>query len=120
MDREQIEEDFEFLKEVDEVLAVLVFGSQVKGESHERSDTDICIVVPDAEPWDILSEVYPEVDVEKKGYDVKVFEELTLRLKNSVIQNHEIVWTRDYSRLQEYLFRFRKLWNDQSKNWINA
>ena len=44
MDRKKIEEDFKFLEEDEAVLAVLLFGSQVTGETHERSDIDICIV----------------------------------------------------------------------------
>jgi predicted nucleotidyltransferase len=120
MDKEVIEEDFEFLKKNEDVLAVLAFGSKVKDKDHSQSDTDICIVAPETDPWSILSEIYPEVNIEKKDYDIKVFEELTLRLKNSVIQDHEVIWSKDSTELQDYLFRYRKLWNDQAKNWIEA
>ena len=120
MDKEQIEKDFEFLKEKEEILAVLVFGSQVKETTHSQSDTDICIVAPETDSWDILSEIYPNINTEKKNYDIKTFEELTLRLKNSVIQNHEIIWTKDNTKLQDYLFKYRNLWNDQARNWIET
>ncbi|QGA80345.1 nucleotidyltransferase domain-containing protein [Candidatus Nanohalobium constans] len=120
MDRGEIKEDFDFLKENEDVLAVLIFGSKVKNQDHSQSDTDICIVAPDTDPWSILSKIYPKINIEKKNYDIKVFEELTLRLKNSIMQNHEVIWTRDNTELQDYLFRYKKLWNDQAKNWIKA
>ncbi len=115
MDKEQIRTDFEFLKKDGRVLGVLIFGSRVEGRAHERSDVDICVVAPGAKPWDVLKQVYPHLDTEKKGYDVHVFEEFPLHLKHRVMENYEIVWTRDKGKLEEYFYTYRKLWNDQAK-----
>lgn len=106
-----IKEDFGFLK--DDVLAVLMFGSVVRGEETARSDVDICVVAPDKDPEDILKSVFREVDVEARNYDVHVFEELPLHVKMQVIKNHDIVYTKDKYRLYEYFYYFRKLWDDQ-------
>jgi len=114
MDREQVAEDFAFLQEDDRVLAVLVFGSQVTGRAHDRSDIDICIVAPEAEPMDIMRSVWANVKTESKDYDVHTFEEFPLKLQHRVMEEHETVWCRDEQELQEYLHRFRKLWNDQA------
>lgn len=112
---EKIEEDFEFLKEDERILAVLIFGSRVGGETHGKSDTDICIVAPGSDPWSVLREIFPKVDTEKKGYDVHTFEELTLKMKHEVMENHKIVWCRDEFELQEYFYNYWKIWNDQAK-----
>ncbi len=115
MDKGKIESDFEFLKSDDEVLAILVFGSSVKGREHSRSDVDICVVAPEQNPWEILREVYSEVDTEGNDYDVHTFEELSLKMKHSVMEDHVPVWIRDHGKLKEYFYRYRKLWQDQAK-----
>ncbi|KXB07273.1 hypothetical protein AKJ52_00635, partial [candidate division MSBL1 archaeon SCGC-AAA382C18] len=45
----------------------------------------------------------------------KDFEELTLKMKHSVIENHQLVWTRNRGNLEEYFYKYRKLWQDQAK-----
>ncbi|MFB6115998.1 MAG: nucleotidyltransferase domain-containing protein [Candidatus Nanosalina sp.] len=82
MDHGQIEEDFSFLKDDDGVLAVLLYGSQVTGGSHERSDVDICIVAPEAETHELMRKVLTGVNTEKKNYDVHTFEELPLYIQH--------------------------------------
>lgn len=110
-----MKKDFEFLKRDKRVLGVLVFGSQVTDRSHGRSDIDICVVAPGAEPWDILKQVFPKINTEKKRYDVHLFEEFTLRLKHYVMKDHEVLWTRDRGKLEEYFYTYNKLWKDQAK-----
>ncbi|RLI84194.1 MAG: DNA polymerase subunit beta [Archaeoglobales archaeon] len=107
VEKEIIEKDFEFLR--DKVLAVLIFGSSVGGEGR---DVDICIVAP--EGFDVR-EVFRNIDIVGKGYDVWVFEELPLYMKMEVIDNHEIVFAKDELELYEYFYYFRKLWKDQEK-----
>jgi hypothetical protein len=105
----RVARDFEFLK--DRVLAVLIFGSKaIEGE--EGRDTDICIVAP--EGFDI-KEVFRQVDVAGKKYDVWLFEELPLYMKMEVIERHEVVFCRNILELYEYFYQFRKLWKDQKR-----
>lgn len=115
MDKRQIKEDFQFLKKDDKVLALLLFGSQIKEKTHEKSDTDICIVAPDTNPQEILKQVFSKINTEKKKYDVHTFEEFTLRLKHYIIKDHEILWTKDKRKLQEYFYKYQKIWKDQAK-----
>ena len=115
MDQQEIKKDFEPVEDQDEVLAVLMYGSQVTGDTHERSDIDICIVAPKAESYDVMSKVWNNVNTEKKNYDVHTFEELPLYIQKSVIEDHEIILTKDYGQLQEYLYRYRQIWKDQAK-----
>ncbi len=114
MDKKSIEENFSFLKDRQGVLAVLIFGSSVKDRKHERSDIDICIVAPDLDPHELWLDVDRKVR-KKEVYDFHIFEDLGLRMKHQIMKNHEVLWTRDRSRLQEYFYWHRKLWKDQSK-----
>jgi len=115
MDREQVEADFNQLRDDDRVEAVLLFGSHVTGRAHERSDIDICIVAPDTEPIEIMRTVWRNPDLSRDRYDVHTFEEFGLKMKHQVMENHEIIWCRDTYKLQEYFYHYRKLWNDTAK-----
>jgi len=107
-------EDFRFLQYHDDVLAVLFFGSVTKGELTERSDVDICIVAPTCRDREVLrGEIYKNVDVVGKGYDVWIFEELPLYMKAQVIKNNVVIHARNQPEFYEYLYFFRKLWKDQ-------
>ncbi len=111
MHKKEIEKDFEFLK--DEVLAILLFGSQVKNQAHKHSDKDICIVSPKKEPSQILRKVYSNINTESKNYDVHIFEELSLKMKHSIIENHKAIWIKDKGTLQELFYQQEKIWKDQ-------
>ncbi|KXA96418.1 hypothetical protein AKJ37_05280 [candidate division MSBL1 archaeon SCGC-AAA259I09] len=114
MDKKSIEEDFSFLKQRRGVLAVLIYGSSVTGRNHGRSDIDVCIVAPDEDQWELWMDVDRKVSGKDK-YDFHIFEDLGLRMKHRVMENHEVLWSRDEPRLQEYFYKYRELWKDQAK-----
>ncbi len=110
-----IKNDFSFLFGKKEILAVLLYGSAVRGEETPRSDIDICLVAPSAEKRaELLKEVYRNLDVVSKKYDVRIFEELPLYIQIQIIQNHEVVYAKEIYELYEYFYYFRKLWEDQA------
>jgi predicted nucleotidyltransferase len=113
--REFIKADFSFLFDKKEVLAVLLYGSTVKDDETPRSDIDICIVAPSPENRaELLKDVYRNLDVFSKKYDVRIFEELPLYMQIQIIQSHEVVHTKDIYEMHEYFYYFRKLWEDQA------
>ena len=91
---------------------MLIFGSGTKGKAGKKSDVDICIVAPGKNAKDLLKEVFANVDVAGKKYDVHVFEELPLYMRISIIEKHLVVFGNKFS-LGEYFYVFRKIWNDQ-------
>ncbi len=114
-ERESIEKEFSFLFVRKDLLAVLLYGSVVKGEETPRSDIDICIVAPTCkERTGLLREVHRNLDVFSKKYDVRIFEELPLYIQIQIIENHQIIYTKDVYELYEYFYYFRKLWEDQA------
>lgn len=105
----KIREDFSFLES--RVLAVLLFGSQVNGDV-TRGDVDICVVAPGEDKNNLLFEIFSSVDVFGKRYDVFIFEELPLYMKFEVLENHEVVFSKNIGELYEYFYFYRKLLED--------
>ena len=119
----ELKKDFSFLKkdlEEGKILAVLLYGSYAKNMQHAKSDIDICIVAQNYKTVnkqvDLLRYLWRNVNTNK--YDVRLFEELPLYIKASVIKNYKIILVGDEFELQYYFYKIRKLWNDQSINWI--
>ena len=108
---EEVRADFSFLK--GKVLGVLLFGSVCRGVGGKR-DIDVCIVAPGCDPRKLLMEVFRRVNVGKKDYDVHVFEALPLYIKAEIIKNHVFLFG-DFVKLYEYLYLYRKIWNDQKR-----
>ena len=115
VNRESLEKDFSFLNSRKDVLAILLYGSMVKGEETPRSDIDICIVAPECnDRAGLLMQIFRNIDVFSKRYDVKIFEELPLYIQIQVIQKHDIIYANDVYEMYEYFYYFRKLWDDQA------
>lgn len=108
----RIRRDFEFLTSREDVLGVLLYGSQASGDATPRSDVDICVVAPDADREDLFRTILRHV---REPYDVKIFESLPMYLKIRVIRNHVVVYARDVLDLYEYFYTYRKLWKDQER-----
>lgn len=128
MDKEALKEDFSWVREDDRVLAVLLFGSVVQGKDHAKSDIDLTLVVPGGSHFyydcegvsrekveisEVLMKVFREVNVVSKDYDVHIFEELPLHIQMRIIEDHEVVSTKDLYGMHEYFYNYRKLWEDQ-------
>jgi predicted nucleotidyltransferase len=111
---ESIKKDFSFLFSRDEILAILLYGSAAAGDETQRSDTDICIVLPSRKYMkDILNEIYRKLDVFTKKYDVRFFEELPLYIQINIIESNKVIYSKDIFELYEYFYFIRKLWEDQ-------
>ncbi|GFO97322.1 hypothetical protein ig2599ANME_1522 [groundwater metagenome] len=112
---ESIKKDFSFLFNRKDVLAILLYGSAAKGDETPRSDIDVCIVAPQCKDRRGLSgEVYRNLDVFSKKYDVRIFEELPLHIQTRIIQSHVIIDTKNIFEMHEYFYYFRKLWMEQA------
>ncbi len=112
----QIQRELAFLETNVQVLGILLYGSQVTGDATPRSDIDICIVTQTSEPYQlsrILQEIWQRVPVTLLKYDVRMFHELPLFIQKDVIEMGRLVFTRDEPALYEYLYPFRKRWEDQ-------
>ncbi|MBO3799991.1 MAG: nucleotidyltransferase domain-containing protein [Candidatus Brockarchaeota archaeon] len=99
------------LSEIKGVLAILLFGSKVKGESLTR-DIDVCIVAPEVnDKAGLLLEAFSMVNSQK--CDIWLFEELPLYMKAEIIKTHKVVWCKDIDKLYSYFADLMKIWRDQ-------
>ncbi len=96
------------------VLGIVVYGSFARGEHF--SDIDICMVLGRrasiADMRDVLKTVWRNVNLEKRKYDVKLFEELPLHIKMEVIEDGKVL-IGNKTDIYEYFYKFRKMWADQ-------
>jgi len=119
----KIRSDFNFLKEKikeGEIHSILVYGSYAKGDYTSNSDIDICLVAPKSKTIKkqarLLKLVWQNTSSDK--YDVRIFEAMPIHIKMEIIKDHIVVLTKDLSELSYYFYFFRKLWQDQTVNWI--
>lgn len=119
----KVQLDFSFLRkmiESGEIHSILLYGSYVKRVVTQRSDVDICIVAPNyktpKEQARLLGYIWQNINANK--YDVRIFESFPLYIKIDVIGNNEIIFTKNAPDLSYYFYSFRKLWNEQSVNWV--
>lgn len=110
LDKNIIARDLAFLK--GRVLGILLFGSQIDKPT-PQSDIDICIVAKDGEDVELVKEVFRNVDVSRKKYDVHAFSDLPLHIKIAIIEKNEGIFVPDWPELGEYFYYFRKLWDGQ-------
>ncbi len=98
------------LKELSD-YEVVIFGSYVTGEFREGSDVDVAVITrvrDEKENFSIQKRIAAKV---RPIYDVRVFELLPLKVKASVFSNY-IVLFGDELEISEYLYFWRKMWED--------
>jgi len=116
MDEEKIKrikDDFQFLIKEQNIHSILVFGSYAGEDETARSDIDICIIMPENRE---LGERLLNIAISKlssKGYDIHLFETLPLYIKIEIINNHQVIHSKDIYDLYEYFYFYRKIWKDQ-------
>jgi len=110
-----------YIKRHNEVEALLIYGSYVRGDMTPRSDIDLCLVVPEVKTNTkkgimLIRSAWREVDLDFSRYDLRIFELLPLYIQISIIKNHKVIYARSIPNLYEYFyFNYLKLWKDQEK-----
>jgi len=86
-------------------LAVLLFGSSVRGERTATSDVDVCVVLrPGRYSNEELS--HRRLDYLTLGaLDVQIFQQLPLYLRRRVLKEGKVLYVRDEDALYELAFR---------------
>lgn len=97
-------------REDPDVLAVILYGSQARGEAGPRSDTDVCVVLRDGFPRDSL----PEKTLGYLGFDLDVrpFQALPLAVRRRVLREGVVLFVRDEGALYDLAIATAKRWED--------
>jgi uncharacterized protein len=94
------------------VLAVLLFGSVARRRARKDSDTDICLVLL-PEPYTRLQLSRMKLEyLQDFSQDVQVFQQLPLYIRKRVLEDGEILYSRDMDRLYEVAFAFIREYAD--------
>lgn len=104
---DKIREDLKELSDYE----VVIFGSYVTGEFREGSDVDVAVITrvrDEKENFSIQKRIAAKV---RPIYDVRVFELLPLKVKASVFSNYVVLFG-DELEISEYLYFWRKMWED--------
>ncbi len=112
----QIQHKLAFLETNDLVIGIILYGSYITGDATPQSDIDLCIVTQINEPhqlYRMLQEIWQRVPVNLLKYDVRMFHELPLFIQKDVIEQGQVIYARDEPALYEYLYQFRKRWEEQ-------
>jgi predicted nucleotidyltransferase len=94
------------------VLAVLLYGSQARGESGPDSDTDVCLVLSaDADP----RAEGPQTRLDYIGFagvDVHVFQRLPLYVRQRVLKDGRVLLVKNEDDLYDQAFRTVRAYED--------
>ncbi len=95
-----------------EVLAVIAFGSQVRGEAGPASDLDICLVLQPCSP-EKHSLSQKRLDYLKEfDLDIQIYQQLPLYIRRRVLKEGRVLFCRDEKRLYELAFRTAQEFED--------
>jgi predicted nucleotidyltransferase len=95
-----------------DVLAVLLFGSAARGEHHDDSDLDICLVL---QPGTYQQSAPTNKRLEYLAAfpaDVQVFQELPLYIRQRVLKEGRVLFCRDQDALYTLAFRTVQAFTD--------
>lgn len=111
MRKTDLEEIVERLKQFDLVHSVLLFGSEVKGESKEESDIDICIIEEPRYEVKLKDKIKINAEFPEK-IDISFFHDLLLNIRHRVLKEGKILYTKDkfyvYTLIKETSFELPK------------
>lgn len=99
------------LKPFDAVHSIILLGSSVKGEATEESDIDICIIEEPDYTLTLKDKLRIMRDLPEK-VDLSFFHDLPLNVRQRVLQEGEIIYTKDeyyvYTLIKETDFEMSK------------
>jgi predicted nucleotidyltransferase len=110
-----------------QALALILFGSQTRGEQTAVSDTDLCLVLTPA-PYTPLELSEKKLEyLAKFSVDIHIFQQRPLYVKHRVLRDGEVLFCRDEDMLYELVFTvireysdFEHVYRDYLKEVANA
>lgn len=98
-------------KQDKDVLAVILFGSAVRDELHERSDIDVCLVLH-PKRWEVEKLAQKRFEYLHFDLDIKLFQQLPLYVRSRVLKEGRVLLVKDEDQLYEIAIRTAKEFED--------
>jgi uncharacterized protein len=100
------------VKEDEEVLAVLIFGSAARDEQVPFSDVDICLVMK-PKSFEPIALSHKRLEYMKdNSLDVRIFQQMPLYVRVRVLKEGRVLFVRDEDQLYELAFRTAQAFED--------
>lgn len=103
----------------DSIIAILLFGSHVKGMVTKRSDIDICVVFKEITPEEADKFRIRLLGNFSTNVDIQVFNVLPQKIKREIARNHKILYKNEnfdnmsftikYLKDEDYFIRTNKI-----------
>ena len=102
------------VKQDEEVLAVIIFGSEVRQGKTPLSDVDLCLIMmPLPKPSSLTGLSYKRLEyMEDNSFDVRIFQQLPLYIRVRVLKEGRILFVRDEDQLYKLAFRTAQAFED--------
>ena len=96
----------------EEVLAVILFGSQARGEATPASDIDVCLVLAgrDHDPLFLSQKKLDYLTV--GGLDLHLYQQLPIYIRRRVLKEGRVLFVRNEDALYEIAFRSAQAFED--------
>ncbi|MBD3255341.1 MAG: hypothetical protein GF383_09625 [Candidatus Lokiarchaeota archaeon] len=108
----QIKEDFSFISENPNILGVFLYGSTIYRAHHHRSDIDVCVVTKYKKLVKAYNYIMENLNRNIHEYDIRFFKGLPLKIQGEIMENGVLVVSKNKYELYEYLFPYRKKYED--------
>ena len=95
-----------------DVLAVILFGSEARGDTAPGSDVDVCIVLESGTPSGLEASNKRLDYVAGSDLDVKIFQQLPLYIRSRVLKEGRVLFVRDEDRLYDLAIRTARAFED--------
>jgi predicted nucleotidyltransferase len=102
------------VRQDEEVLAVIIFGSAARDEQVSSLDVDICLVMtPQPEPFRPNTLSHKRLEYMKdNSLDVRIFQQLPLYIRTRVLKEGRVLFVRDEDQVYELAFRTAQAFED--------
>jgi predicted nucleotidyltransferase len=115
----QLEKLLKKAEQDSDILAVILFGSTVRGEAALASDLDVCLVLQ-SRRYDPMYLSNKKLEYLKRGaLDIHVYQQLPIYIRRRVLKEGEILFVKDEESLYEIAFRTAQAFEDFRHHYYN-